>query len=196
MKRREDIQAQNQRKGVRAWEKTCRHRSGRIAPGEGWNEEASVGSVSEDARCDVEETDDADGSSSGSEATSTEGEGHGWRWGEGWWWENCGQNNNLLWWSVRRTARRSRGGADCRLEGIATWLNLFPAISSLLSRDVRSGVDGASLIRRCTQMISAPLGEVATMHGNAEDGMHVYEDETPECIKPFWLRCASKAATD
>lgn len=135
MRRREDIQAQNQRKGVRAWEKTCRHRSGRIAPGEGWNEEASVGSVSEDARYDVEETDDADGSSSGSEATSTEGEGHGWRWGEGWWWENCGQNNNLLWWSARRTARRSRGGADCRLEGIATWLNLFPAISSLLSRD-------------------------------------------------------------
>lgn len=46
-------------------------------------------------------------------------------------------------------------------------------------------MDGAGLVRRCTQMMSAPLGEVATMHGDAEDGVYVYEDETPERIKPF-----------
>lgn len=185
MRRREDIQAQNQRKGVRAWEKTCRHRSGRIAPGEGWNEEASVGSVSEDARYDVEETDDADGSSSGSEATSTEGEGHGWRWGEGWWWENCGQNNNLLWWSARRTARRSRGGADCRLEGIATWLNLFllfllfyPAMITLGSGWGRS----RKALHADDECASRRGGDDAW---GCKDGVYVYEDEPPERIKPF-----------
>lgn len=46
-------------------------------------------------------------------------------------------------------------------------------------------MDGAGLVRRCTQMMSAPLGEVATMHGDAEDGVYVYEDEPPERIKPF-----------
>lgn len=47
------------------------------------------------------------------------------------------------------------------------------------------GVDGAGLIRRCTQMMKAPLDEVARMHGDAQDGVYVYEDETSECIKPF-----------
>lgn len=89
-------------------------------------------------------------------------------------------------------------GGQCggRLDGagagrIAVWRGLprglicFLLFFSFIPGCLRWGVDGAGLIRRCTQMISAHPGEVATMHGDAEDEVYVYEDETPECIRPF-----------
>lgn len=145
-----------------------------------------MGSVSEDARCDAEETDDTDGSSSGSEATSTEGEGHGWRWGGGWWWETVGRITIFCGGQCGGRLDGAGAGRIAVLRGLPRdlicfllFLLFYPGMFTPL------GVDGAGLIRRCTQMMKAPLDEVARMHGDAQDGVYVYEDETPECIKPF-----------